>query len=504
MQERDQQAPIPFDPVEGGQTELDAAPARSRRTWGQRGVLTLNAAGAVGCLLAALTLTWTWNRVRDIPRIDLGTELSDQDEGEAVDEGARNVLIVGTDTAADIDPDDPVLGGRPPTVNSDTIILLRVDPSSTRADILSIPRDLYVPISGTDGSSRINSAILGGPGRLVATITDVLGIPVHHYLEVDLNGFRDLVEVLDGVPMYFPRAVRDRDTGLWVERPGCVTLDPDQALAFARSRSFEVYRNDRWQLDPTSDHGRMARQQEFIRLSLSRAFQQGARNPTILLDLVEAGMAAVTLDSTLSLADLSAIALQFRSFDPDELITHRLEVTDDVIAGAQVLRLDDAASQPVLDIFRGTAGGVDVENTVVRVENGSGVVGLAAQVADELRAIGFVVPPDGATDAETTDVATTTLQFTGGSEDRADLVRRALEADPALDPAGAHSGAHVVITIGADWSGVGDELRAPAAVDPAATTTTAPGVTTTAPAPTTTSSMPPGVVPGEPPDGGSC
>ena len=58
-------------------------------------------------------------------------------------------------------------------------------------------------------------------------------------------------------------------------------------------------------------------QQEFIRQSLQRAFQQGARNPTILLGLVEAGVGAVTLDSTLSLADLSAIALQFRSFDPE-------------------------------------------------------------------------------------------------------------------------------------------------------------------------------------------
>lgn len=482
--------------------ELEAAPARSRRTWGQRGVLALNSAGAVGCLLAALTLSWTWDRVGDIPRVDLGTELSDEGDDEAVDTRAQNVLIVGTDTAAGIDPDDPVLGGRPPTVNSDTIMLLRVDPSRTGADILSIPRDLYVPISGTDGSSRINSAILGGPGRLVATITDVLGIPVHHYLEVDLNGFRDLVEVLDGVPMYFPRAARDRDTGLFVARSGCVTLDPDQALAFARSRTFEVYRNDRWQLDPTSDHGRMARQQEFIRQSLQRAFQQGARNPTILLGLVEAGVGAVTLDSTLSLADLSAIALQFRSFDPDELVSHRLAVTEDVVGGAQVLRLDDAASQSTLDVFRGTAGGVAVENTVVRVENGSGVVGLAAQVADELRALGFVVPPDGAGDAATTDVATTTLRFAAGTEDRADLVRRALDADPALDPAGAHTGAHVVITIGADWSGVGAELR-PAA-DPVATTTV-PGVTTTAPAPTTTtSSLPPGVVPGDAPDGGSC
>jgi LCP family protein required for cell wall assembly len=492
--------------VEGGEPELEPIRARARRTWGQRGVLALNAAGAVGCLLAAVTLTWTWDRVSEIPRIDLGTELSveDEDEGEEVDGRAQNVLIVGTDTAAGLDTDDPVQADRPPTVRSDTIMLLRVDPSSSRADLLSIPRDLYVPISGTDESSRINAAILGGPGRLVATLTDALDLPVHHYLEVDLAGFRELVEVLDGVPMYFPRAVRDRRSGLFIERPGCVTLDPEQALALARSRAYEVYRNGEWELDPTSDIGRIARQQEFIRQSLGRAFQQGARNPTVLLDLVEAGVGAVTLDDTLTLADLSAIALRFRSFDPDALVTHRLEVSDDVVGGAQVLRLDAAASQPVLDIFRGIAGGVTVDNTVVRVENGSGVVGLAASVADELRALGFVVPPDGAVDAESTDVAATTLRFAAGGEARADLVRRGLDADPVLDPAGAHAGAHVVVTIGADWTGVGAELRAPAAADPSATTTTSPSAPTPPATTTTSTSLPPGVVPGDAPDGGSC
>lgn len=493
--------------MDGGSPEVDPAPARSRRTWGQRAVLAVNGAGAVGCLLAALALQWTWAHVRDIPRIDLGAELADLDDGD-VDGGARNVLIVGTDTAAGLDPDDPVLADRPPTVRSDTIMLLRVDPDSSRADLLSIPRDLYVPIAGTGESAKINAAILGGPGRLVATITDALDLPVHHYLEVDLAGFRELVDVLDGVPMYFERAVRDRRSGLFVERPGCVVLDPEQALALARSRNLEVFRNGDWRLDPTADLGRITRQQEFIRQSLRRAFQRGARNPTVLLDLVEAGVDAVTLDGTLTLSDLSAIALRFRSFDPDALVTHQLTVVDDVVGGAAVLRLDTAASQPVLDVFRGSAGGVTVENTVVRVENGTGEVGAAAEVAAALRALGFVVPPDGTGDAASADVAATTVRFAPGDEARADLLARALAGIPAVEADGGHPGAHVVLTIGADWAGVLDELRAPEEGSPIATTTTVPAAAPSTTAPTTSTSRPTGVLPGEAPedapDRGSC
>src|SRR5690606_17454029 len=116
----------------------------------------------------------------------------------------------------------------------------------------------------------------------------------------------------------------------------------------------------------------------------------------------------------------------------------------------------------------------------------------AASVADELRSLGFVVPPDGARDAAATDVAATSLRFGPGAEARADLVRRALRADVAVDASGAEPGAHVVLTLRADWPGAG------AAPPPTG------GGTSVPPARATTSSLPTGVVPGDRPDGGSC
>ena len=93
------------------------------------------------------------------------------------------------------------------------------------------------------GSSRINNAFQsGGPARLVATINDALDLPVHHYVEIDFQGFRDLVDAVDGVPVYFDARVRDRNSGLAELGPGCVNLDPGAGAgvrAVARLRDAE-------------------------------------------------------------------------------------------------------------------------------------------------------------------------------------------------------------------------------------------------------------------------
>jgi LCP family protein required for cell wall assembly len=444
--------------------------------------------------------------VREIPRVELGDQLTAIDTAVAEGGIAQNVLIVGTDSADGLPDDDPIRVGRDAGVRSDTIMLLRIDPSSEQASLLSLPRDLYVPIAGTGGSARINAAIQGGPARLVATITDALDLPVHHYVEVDFAGFRELVEAVDGVPVYFPEPVRDRRSGLDVATPGCITLDPVQALAYARSRAYEVRRDGRWEIDGTGDLGRITRQQHFIRQALHRAFQRGARNPAVLAELVETGFGAITLDSTITLADLSAIAVRFRSFDPDALVTHSLPVSDAVIDGAAVLRLDTTQAQPILDIFRGAdPGRVAVDNTVVEVRNGTATAGLAEEAAAALRLLGFVVPPDNAGDAGSTDIAATVLRYAEGDEERAGLVAQALASDPQVEEVRSVTGADVTLVIGADWPGVLAELRAatpgivPTTAAPASSSTTTPGQGE----PTTSTSLP-GEVPAGPPDGTSC
>ena len=459
-------------------------------------MLALNVVAAVVCVALAAAITWSWQRVREIPRIELGTQLAA--EADDADEGAQNFLIVGTDSADALPDDDPVRVGRDNGIRSDTIMIVRLDPASESASLLSLPRDLYLPIAETGRSSRINTAIQGGPGRLVATINDALDIPIHHYVEVDLQGFRDLVAAVDGVPVYFPEPVRDRPAILSIPEAGCITLDPVQALAFVRSRAYEVQRDGRWVVDGTGDFGRISRQQDFIRRALHRAFQRGARNPAVLADLIEVGTEAITIDGTLTPAALLELGRRFRSFDPDSLVTYALPVFDDIRGGAEVLGLDTVAAQPVLDVFRGAdPHRVSPDNTVVQVRNGTPQAALAEEVAGELRGLDFVLPPDAVADATSFDVARTTVLYREGEEERAALVARAIAADPLFEEGDFILGADIVVVVGADWPGTAAELR-PETPGLVSTTTTRGPAETTSPPTVPESTAPQGEVPTTP------
>ncbi len=116
---------------------------------------------------------------------------------------------------------------------SDTIMLLRIDPEDETAHLLSFPRDLYLPLAGDRGSDKINAAYAQGRQVLIDTIQQNFGLAINHYVEIDFIAFRDIVDEIGGVPLYFERPVRDKHTGLSVTEPGCHVLDGRSALHFA-------------------------------------------------------------------------------------------------------------------------------------------------------------------------------------------------------------------------------------------------------------------------------
>jgi LCP family protein required for cell wall assembly len=338
-------------PVPVGAGSTLAAVRRPHRTWPQRLLLTFNSLLVVACLLAAAGLAWAYNQASDLPRIDLGRALS-----EPVRDGEpQNILLVGIDNGDGLAEGDPVLFGRTSSLNTDTIMVLRIDPATTEAAILSIPRDLYVPLAG-GGRDRINAALaLGGPERLIETIKLNFDIPINHYAMVDFAGFRSLVDAVGGVPMYFPWPARDRKTGLVQPEAGCVTLDADQALGFVRSRTFEILVDGSWRTDPTGDFGRIDRQQLFITAALEKAVARGVRNPFVLQDLIGVAQQNVTLDSEYTVADIVDLGIQFRDFDPQSLATYRVPGEPVWVGAMSVVEMDDAAAEPIFDIFRGVA-----------------------------------------------------------------------------------------------------------------------------------------------------
>ena len=213
---------------------------RLRRTWSQRAVLTVGSLASVSALAMAGTLTLVKVRFDQVPRVDIQAD-GFVPAGELASDAPRNILIVGADDASTLDPGSPELAGREDVggIRSDTIMLVRLDPAAKTAQILSFPRDLWVDIPG-HAPNKINATLeFGGEELLIETLQAEFDLEVNSYVQLDFQGFKRLVDEVDGVPMYFETPVADGSeegsSGLDIATPGCTTLtgegDADQINA---------------------------------------------------------------------------------------------------------------------------------------------------------------------------------------------------------------------------------------------------------------------------------
>ncbi|MDZ7732343.1 MAG: LCP family protein [Acidimicrobiia bacterium] len=370
---------------------------RPRRTRRQRLLLTVGAVASVVLLAGVGVVGYTYWRLDQIPRYDVDTS-------EILADEPVNYLVVGSDSRRAVDEDAENAerffdetngegGGR----RADVIMVLRIYPEGNRVEILSIHRDLWLPVEPSGEVSRINTAYGGETGAqdLIDTIETNLDIPIHHYAEIDFRGFQTSSTSVDGVPMYFDTLYRDEHSGFVVETPGCTVLSGEQALAFVRSRHLEYLDDEgEWDTDPTGDHGRIARQQIFLRNALSKARGKARiTNPTEYNDLIGVAIDHVTLSQAVSVSELAAATQRFAEFEGETIETFVLPVEDDTTdGGAAVVRLDEPAAQPVLNVFRGLdPNDVAPEMAEVVVLNGTGIQDQAARTQEALEAVDFSV-----------------------------------------------------------------------------------------------------------------
>ena len=237
------------------------APRRGLPKWLKITILGLLVAATLG----ALAVFWAWTPARTSSPWPKAIEEVVSELTEA-DRGRLTFLVVGSDSREGLD--DLAFFGQAGGERGDVIMLVHLDQATGEARLLSIPRDLWVNIPG-NGDGKINAAYsYGGPSLMVQTIRENLGIDVNHYVEVDFLGFVAMVDELGGVEMSFPYPARDAKSGLSVEA-GSQTLDGEHALAYARSRKYEEYQDDRWVSVDASDLGRTQRQQEVVRAILT-------------------------------------------------------------------------------------------------------------------------------------------------------------------------------------------------------------------------------------------
>jgi polyisoprenyl-teichoic acid--peptidoglycan teichoic acid transferase len=392
-----------------------------------------------------------------------------------------NYLIIGSDTRSFVSSKADAehfgsaqsQGGQ----RSDTMMVVHIDPGKRTGVLVSFPRDLWVDVPG-HGTNKINAAFaFGGPELAIRTIKHNFGVPISHYLEVDFAGFRDIVNAIGSVPIYFPFPARDHNSGLNIPTAGCINLNGDMALGYVRSRYYEYKKNGEWQSDPTSDLGRIERQQYFIRSLASAAIHSVVTHPFSVNNIADKSVAALTRDKKLNSSDVRALVFAFRNPDPNAFPMTTLPATGGYRDGQSVLLLDAAKAAPMLARLRGTPAPSSAEipkiapsSVAVAVQNGSGVGGAAGRADTALVGAGFRSAA-AATDADRSDYTVTEVRYAPGAEKKAQLVLAYLGGAGrivALDSAPS-SGADVVLVLGQDFQ----QVTVPAA----ATTTSTPPTT---------------------------
>ena len=250
------------------------------------------------------------------------------------------------------------------------------------------------------------------------TITANLGIPINHVVQVDFSGFQDAVDALGGISLSFPYPAKDAYSGLNITAPGCQLLNGAQALAVARARHYEYLANGYWQYDPTSDFGRIQRQDVFIRALMSSA--KSKVNPLTVNAFIGSIHEGLVIDDGFGLNELIGLALTYHSFDPASLAAQTLPtVSSNAFGGlGDVLTVDQPAAQQMLvNIF------------------GSSLVTPTNPPPD---AAGYPNPPPTITTTTTTTTSPTKTHATGvrtpASSSGSAASITATTAPPSFDP----------------------------------------------------------------------
>ncbi|MEU0124655.1 LCP family protein [Streptomyces albidoflavus] len=301
-------------------------PARqgpARRPFLRRRWVRWTAAGTTVALIGAGFGAWAlYDRLQgNITRDDAVIAELERHEKERPlpsKQGALNILLVGSDTrAGQGNGQYGVARGQ----RSDTVILLHLAADRRSATAMSIPRDLMVEIPScrrADGRSapartaQFNYAYsYGGTACTIRTVERLTRIRVDHHMVVDFQGFKRMVDAVDGVRICLKQPMDDKDAHVRLPA-GEHTLNGEQSLGFVRARKS---------LGDGSDTDRMERQQQFLGALVAKVQSNGVLlNPGKLYPLLDAATSSLTTDPSIaSLIDLYDLVRSMRNIPTKEV-----------------------------------------------------------------------------------------------------------------------------------------------------------------------------------------
>jgi len=350
---------------------------------------------------------------------------------------------------------------------TDTMIVLTIDPQNKTAGMLSIPRDLWVPIPGYS-ENRINTAHFlgerdqypgGGPALAKKTVQYTLGIPIHYYARINFEGFEKLVDAIGGITIDVKEAIHDDkypDSNygyMTIDIPaGVQDMDGKTALQYARARHGG------------SDFLRARRQQQVLKAIRDKVFSLNiplTKIPEMLRIVGNSVQTDLSLNEMYALAKLGReiAAEDIKSAVIDESMT-TAQVTPD---GASVLIPTHVRIREVVNELFGspvpTAAAslseqelIAQEAAKIEVQNGTLTPGLAQRTAEYLKSLGYLVV--SFSNADRSDYAMSVIIDYTGKTNTVNLLAKRFHITPEnmLRYAGVQSQVDVRLVLGRDYA----------------------------------------------------
>lgn len=342
--------PDPYAPVEYRSRSYRGRPFQDRpphgpaprRTGPRRGrrllVLTVVLVGLLASAAVVAGYLWARRVDENIRREDPFAAL--QGRPPKVANNAQNILLLGSDSR---DPESNAEEGGPR--RTDTIVILHIPARQDRVYVVSIPRDLWVPVprsvDGRGGStmSKINAAFAwGGMPLAVKTVEDYTGVHIDHVVVVDFGGFVRVTDAVGGVDMTVEQTITSIHPPYRTFTAGHRHFTGEEALDYVRQR---------YQF-PDGDFARMRHQQMFLRALLDKAAGLGTvTNLGALRDFVDSLADTMTVDREFSLVDLGWQLRNLRGEDLVFLVSpHRGTGT---VGQQSIVRPDDARARELYE-----------------------------------------------------------------------------------------------------------------------------------------------------------
>jgi LCP family protein required for cell wall assembly len=377
-----------------------------------------------------------------------------------VDGRDTNILLVGSDDRTNATPAElKELSTTEEVTNStDTMILVHIPADGRKATAVSFPRDSWVTIPGCSGQHKLNSAYINGatdcgttkadPDRgrqkLVQTISELSGLKIDHYVEVDLLGFYRITKAIGGVQVCLNQAQKDPFSGIDLPK-GTSTIEGKQALAFVRQRHGL----------PRGDLDRIVRQQYFMSAVFRKVTSLGVlTNPIKLKRLLDAVGSSMRMDSGL---DPIQLAGQLRGLAAGNVTFTTIPTEGNGVRNGQSVIVVDESAIP--QFFKSVINPPKPKTAVkpaargdvtVTVYNGSGRSGLAAQAASGLTKAGFKVGGTGNADRQ--GYSRSEIRYGAGGEAAARAVLAVIPSAALVQRDGVSG---VQLVLGSDFTSIG-------------------------------------------------